>query len=77
MRWAQGIAAWLDVARTNGSLRTAKSCGPDTPMLVSRVMRSKRVARMVANKPGAPGRPRISRSNHCAGRAGRIRPDLW
>ena len=36
MRWAQGIAAWLCVAPTNGSLRTAKSCGPDTPMLVSR-----------------------------------------
>ncbi len=32
---------------------------------------------MVANKPGAPGRPRISRSNRCAGRAGRVRPDLW
>ncbi len=43
MRWAQGIAAWPMVARTNGSLRTAKSCGPDTPTLVSRGGVRKRV----------------------------------
>ncbi|GLH78553.1 hypothetical protein SSBR45G_34620 [Bradyrhizobium sp. SSBR45G] len=36
MRWAQRVAAWLRAAPTNGSLRTAKSCGPDTPTLVSR-----------------------------------------
>jgi len=77
MRWAQGIAAWLCVAPTNGSLRTAKSCGPDTPMLVSRGERAQAPSRMVANKPGAPGRPRISRSNRRAGKAGRARPDLW
>jgi len=65
------------VAPTNGSLRTAKSCGPDTPMLVSCAMRASVLLHMVANKPGAPGRPRISRSNRCAGKAGRVRPDLW
>ena len=49
MRWAQGIAAWLCVAPTNGSLRTAKSCGPDTPMLVSRGERAQAPSRLVAN----------------------------
>jgi hypothetical protein len=45
MRWAQGIAAWPRVAPTNGSLRTAKSCGPDTPMLVSSAMRASALSR--------------------------------
>jgi hypothetical protein len=52
MRWAQGIAAWLCVAPTNGSLRTAKSCGPDTPMLVSRGERAQ--ARRRAWWPTSP-----------------------
>ncbi|CCD84999.1 conserved protein of unknown function [Bradyrhizobium sp. ORS 285] len=30
----------------------------------------------VANKPGAPGRVRISHSNHCAGKAG-CAAHLW
>jgi hypothetical protein len=38
-----------------------KSCGPDTPTLVSTLRRRLRVAQgMVAKKPGAPGRTRIS-----------------
>ena len=45
MRWAQGIAAWPMVARTNGSLRTAKSCGPDTPTLVSSARRASALSR--------------------------------
>src|SRR3954468_5437749 len=56
MRWAQGIAAWLHVARTNGSLRTAKSCGPDTPTLVSSAVRLKRiVATWWPTSPGHQG----------------------
>ncbi len=70
MRWAQRIAAWPRAARTNGSLRTAKSCGPDTPTLVSTHDEASLRVGMVANKPGAPGRPRISRSNRRAGKAG-------
>jgi len=37
-----------------------KSQRPDTPMLVSRARRESALLRMVANKPGAPGRLRIS-----------------
>jgi hypothetical protein len=37
-----------------------------------------RVAQVtVAKKPGAPGRTRSSRSNHCAGNAGMSRLNLW
>jgi|KBSSwiStaDraftv2_1062776.scaffolds.fasta_scaffold323694_3 hypothetical protein len=38
----------IHVAPTNDPARTVKSRGPDTPMLVSRVMRLKRMARTVA-----------------------------
>jgi hypothetical protein len=37
-----------------------KSQGPDTPMLVSSITRVSALCDMVANKPGAPGRLRIS-----------------
>ncbi len=56
--------------------RTAKSCGPDTPTLVSRADAQASCA-MVANKPGAPGRPRISRKAIRAGKAGMSWPNLW
>ncbi|MGJ4902004.1 hypothetical protein ACQR0V_10570 [Bradyrhizobium sp. HKCCYLS2058] len=48
-------------APTNGGTADVKSQGPDTPMLVSsrEGARARRVV-MVANKPGAPGRLRIS-----------------
>jgi len=41
-------------------LADVKSQRPDTPMLVSCAMRESALSRMVANKPGAPGRLRIS-----------------
>ena len=48
-------------APTNGWTADAKSQGPDTPMLVSsHEGASARRVVMVANKPGAPGRLRIS-----------------
>jgi hypothetical protein len=37
-----------------------KSQRPDTPMLVSSITRASALCDMVANKPGAPGRLRIS-----------------
>ncbi|MGC2774055.1 MAG: hypothetical protein WA418_00300 [Bradyrhizobium sp.] len=63
--------------RRTAAMRTVKSRGPDTPMLVSRVMRDKRIARTVAKKPGAPGSARSSRQNHRAGNAGMPRLNLW
>ncbi|MGC2776015.1 MAG: hypothetical protein WA418_10320 [Bradyrhizobium sp.] len=42
------------------SLADVKSQRPDTPMLVSSAMRVSALCDMVANKPGAPGRLRIS-----------------
>ena len=51
--------------------RTAKSCGPGTPTLVSRSRRCSRIARTtVAKKPGAPRRARISRNTIARGRPG-------
>src|SRR5579859_5705098 len=48
-------AAW-----TKASWRTAKSCGPDPPTLGSSLrVTSSQIT--VANKPGTPRRPRISR----------------
>jgi hypothetical protein len=54
------VAAWLIPTPTNSTMRTVKSRGPDTPTLVSALMR-KHHALMVAKKPGAPGRTRSSR----------------
>jgi hypothetical protein len=48
-------------ARTNGDARTVKSRGPDIPMLMSTHVEASLRVRMVANKPGAPGRTRSSR----------------
>ncbi|WP_315771848.1 MULTISPECIES: hypothetical protein [unclassified Bradyrhizobium] len=41
-------------------LADVKSQRPDTPMLVSSMTRASASCDMVANKPGAPGRLRIS-----------------
>ena len=71
------VAAWFLPRRRTTLMRTVKSRGPGTPMLVSRVMRDKRIARTVAKKPGAPGRTRSSRRNHRAGNAGMSRLNLW
>jgi hypothetical protein len=51
-------------------LRTAKSCGPDLPTLGSSL---KSLQATVANKPGTPGRTRISRKTTRAGNAGSFR----
>jgi hypothetical protein len=72
------VAAWLNPRRRTMAMRTVKSRGPDTPMLVSRLRRRSRAARAtVAKKPGAPGRSRSSRQNHRAGNAGWSRLNLW
>jgi hypothetical protein len=48
-------------APTNGGAADVKSQGPDTPTLVSPAQCASAQCRgMVANKPGAPGRLRIS-----------------
>ncbi len=47
--------------------RTAKSCGPDTPTLVSSFGDCPRVT--VAREPGHRGEHEGNRSNHCAGNA--------
>ncbi|WP_315813380.1 hypothetical protein [Bradyrhizobium sp. SZCCHNR2028] len=63
-------------ASTNNSARTVKSRGPDTPMLVSRVMRLKRMARTVAKSrcTGENAKQPLKPSR----REGRIvRLDLW
>src|SRR5665213_1598381 len=49
-------------------LRTAKSCGPDTPTLVSSSRQGARAT--VAKKPGAPRRARSSRSTIARGMSG-------
>jgi hypothetical protein len=49
------IASW-----TSDVVRTAKSCGPDSPTLGSSFAVMIREV-MVANKPGTPGRARSSR----------------
>src|SRR5262245_55805193 len=51
--------------------RTAKSCGPGTPTLVSSFAAMIREA-TVAKKPGTPGRARISRKTIAQGRPDRI-----
>ncbi len=57
----EGVTACLQVRGRLASRADAKSYGPDTPTLVSSSQRCWRIARMmVANKPGAPGRLRIS-----------------
>ena len=60
----------LSGARTNGFVADVKSQRADTPTLVStRDEASLRVG-MVANKPGAPGRLRISVKTIAQGRPG-------
>ncbi|CAL79243.1 hypothetical protein BRADO5571 [Bradyrhizobium sp. ORS 278] len=61
MRWPRKIAASSHEGADERSLADVKSQRPDTPMLVSS-RDGARVCRvvMVANKPGAPGRLRIS-----------------
>ncbi|CAL74877.1 hypothetical protein BRADO0961 [Bradyrhizobium sp. ORS 278] len=55
-----------------------KSQRAGTPMLVLRSRRRLRAARaMVANKPGAPGRLRISVKTIAQGRPGVLRLHLW
>ncbi|CAL78063.1 hypothetical protein BRADO4315 [Bradyrhizobium sp. ORS 278] len=55
-----------------------KSQRAGTPMLVLRPSRRLRAARtMVANKPGAPGRLRISVKTIAQGRPGVSRLHLW
>ena len=55
-----------------------KSQGPDTPMLVLPAQCAQAHCRaMVANKPGAPGRLRISVKTIAQGKAGRSRLHLW
>jgi hypothetical protein len=45
----------VEARGTSELTRTAKSCGPDTPTLVSK---SAETLTTVANKPGTPGRAR-------------------
>ena len=61
--------------RTLGLKRAAKSCGPDLPTLGSslRVTNSQAT---VANKPGTPGRARISRKTIVQGMPD-VSADLW
>src|SRR5271169_5396729 len=54
--------------------RTAKSCGPDTPTLVSSFRRFSPAGATVAKKPGRRGEHEISRKP-CAGNAGSVRCD--
>ena len=46
---------------------TAKSCGPDIPTLISSFVALMSREAMVASKPGAPGRARISRNTIAQG----------
>jgi hypothetical protein len=59
------------------SRRAAKSCGPGVPVLAP----SSRDVDASCGRRGqssrSPGRARISRSNHRAGKAGMLRPSLW
>ena len=58
-------------------LRTAKSCGPGIPTLMPSLRWRSRAAQVtVANKPGAPGRARISR-NPSRRECRMIRLNLW
>ncbi len=57
-------------ARTNGFVVDVKSQRADTPTLVSPRKARERVACMVARKPGAPGRLRISVKTIAQGRPG-------
>ena len=66
MRWACRCCSVACPRRRTALMRTVKSRGPDTPTLVSALMR-KHHAHTVAKKPGAPGRTRSSRSNHPRG----------
>jgi hypothetical protein len=66
MRWACRCCSVACPRRRTALMRTVKSRGPDTPTLVSALMR-KHHAHTVARKPGAPGRTRSSRSNHPRG----------
>src|SRR3569833_1285588 len=63
------------VARTNNSIRTAKSCGPGAPTLALSLW-SRLTRATVANKPGTPGTTTYKPFNHCAGKAG-YAADLW
>ena len=57
--------------------RTVKSCGPDTPTLVStRRQRSRVAPGMVARKPGHQGEREISRKTIAQGRPDRS-ANLW
>ena len=53
-------------ARTSGVLRTAKSCGPDAPMLASSLRQHPQAT--VATKPGHRGEREISRKTIARGR---------
>ena len=55
--------------------QVAWSWHPDADVNLRRRSRVAQVT--VAKKPGAPGRTRSSRSNHCAGNAGCFRLNLW
>src|SRR4051794_8316823 len=59
-RWPPGCRQRVFGRADERQRADVKSQRADTPMLVSRAMRLKRIVRMVANKPGAPGRLRIN-----------------
>ncbi|BAM86190.1 hypothetical protein S58_01710 [Bradyrhizobium oligotrophicum S58] len=63
-------------APTNGWAADVKSQGPDTPTLVSTHDEASLRVGMVANKPGAPGRLRISVKTVAQGMPD-DRLDLW
>jgi hypothetical protein len=57
-----------DVAGRAATLRTAKSCGPDTPTLVPSCAKLTLHAMTGARKPGPRGEPDISRKTIAQGR---------
>ena len=63
-----------DVNDEDVGARTAKSCGPDIPMLMSSWRQCFGIApMMVARKPVHQGEREANRSNHRAGKAGAFR----
>jgi hypothetical protein len=53
---------------TSAPMRTAKSCGPDTPTLVSSFQEANASGATVARKPGHRGEHEVSRKTIAQGR---------
>jgi hypothetical protein len=70
----------MDVAarKTGAPSRTAKSCGPDIPMLISSRPRCSRITACDGdNKPGSPGRARNKPLKPLRGECRREPANLW